>query len=148
MIFREAQTEDIKQLHEIRMSVHENVLPDPALITAKQYEEFLTLRGKGWLCEIGDRVVGFAVVDLTTYNIWALFIKPEYEGKGIGKKLQNIMLNWYFNRTKQPIWIGTSPNTRAEIFYRNYGWKEAGKQPNGEIKFKLTFDDWKNKYEI
>ena len=148
MFFREAQPEDIKQLHEVRMSVRENVLSDPALITATQYEEFLTLRGKGWLCENGDCIVGFAIVDLTTYNIWALFIKPEFEGKGIGKKLQNIMLNWYFNRTKQPIWLDTSPNTRAEIFYRSYGWKETGKQPNGEIKFKLTFDDWKNKYAI
>ncbi len=143
MIFREAETTDIKQLHDVRMSVHENVLPDPALITLKEYEEFLTVRGKGWLCEINDCIVGFAIVDLTKNNIWALFIKPEHEGKGIDKKLQNIMLNWYFNRTKHRIWLATSPGTRAEIFYRNYGWKEAGKQPNGEIRFELTFEDWK-----
>ena len=140
MIFREAQPPDIKQLHEVRMSVQENVPHNAALITAKEYEEFLILRGKGWLCEVGDRVVGFAIVDLTK------FINPEFEGKGIGKKLQNIMLSWYFTRTKEPIWSGTSPNTRAEIFYRDYGWKEAGKQPNGEIRFKLTFDDWKKRH--
>ena len=148
MIFREAQTTDIKKLHEVRMSVYENVLHDPTLVTSKEYEEFLTVRGKGWLCEIGDHIVGFAIVDLTGYNLWALFIKPECEGKGIGKKLQNIMLNWYFGRTQHKIWLSTSPNTRAEIFYRNYGWKEAGKQPNGEIRFELTFVDWKNKYAI
>jgi GNAT superfamily N-acetyltransferase len=144
MIFREAQTADIAQLHEVRMSVQENVLGSPALITVKEYEEFLTTRGKGWLCEIEDKVVGFAIVDLTEYNIWALFIMPEYEGEGIGKKLQNIMLNWYFIRTKEPISLGMIPNTAAEIFYRNNGWREAGKQSNDEIKFKLTFDDWKN----
>ena len=148
MIFREAQTTDIKQLHDIRMSVHENILPDPSLITIKDYEELLTIRGKGWVCEINESIVGFAIVDLANFNIWALFIKPEHEKKGIGKKLQNIMLTWYFSRTKHPIWLSTSPNTRAEVFYRNNGWREVGKQPNGEIRFELSFEDWKNKYII
>jgi len=146
MIFREAQTADIKQLHSVRMSVNENVLPDPTLLTVKEYDEFLSVKGKGWVCEIKDSIVGFGIVDLEKFNIWALFIKPEHEGKGIGKKLQNIMLTWYFSRTKHRIWLGTSPNTRAEVFYRNQGWKEVGKQPNGEIRLELNFEDWKKKY--
>ncbi len=46
MIFREAQTNDIKQIQIVRHTVKENVLSDPALVTDKDCEEFLTVRGK------------------------------------------------------------------------------------------------------
>jgi GNAT superfamily N-acetyltransferase len=144
MIFREAGIADFEQLHRIRMAVRENPLPDAGLITAKDYEDFLTRRGKGWLCEIDDRVVGFAIVDLEGNNIWALFIEPEYEGKGIGKKLHDDMLDWYFSQTKKTVWLGTSPDTRAGQFYRKAGWKQTGIRPNGEIRFEMSAEDWKN----
>ncbi len=142
MILRQALVSDIKQMHEVRMAVRENVLPDPLLISEKEYEEFLTVHGKGWLCEADDQVVGFAIVDMAKNNIWALFVTPGYKGRGIGKQLHQEMLNWYFDQTKQKVWLGTSPGTRAETFYKNAGWKEAGKHKNGEIHFELTFEDW------
>jgi hypothetical protein len=52
------------------------------------------------------------------------------------------MLNWYFNQTQQKVWLGTSPDTRAELFYRKYGWKETGTHGKGEIKFELTYEEW------
>ena len=54
------------------------------------------------------------------------------------------MLNWYFSRTKKMVWLGTSPNTRAEKFYRKNGWKQAGIRANGEIRLELTAEDWKS----
>ena len=145
MIFREAAIKDIKQIQVVRHSVKENVLSNPALVTDKDCEEFLTVRGKGWVCEIDDMIVGFAIADLKENNIWALFIKPEYEGKGIGKKLHDTMIDWYFGQKKETVWLGTSPDTRAEIFYRKSGWCDAGKRQNGEIRFEMTYEDWKNR---
>ena len=142
MIFREAQIEDIKKIQVVRNSVKENVLSDPGLVTDKDCEDYITQRGKGWVCEIDNSVVGFAIADLEQHNIWALFLQPGYEGKGIGKKLHNIMLEWYFSKTKEKAWLGTAPHTRAEIFYRKCGWKEVGKHGKGEIKFEMTYDDW------
>ena len=143
MIFREANINDIKQIQRVRHSVKENVLSNPALVTDEDCEEFLTKRGKGWVCEIENNVVGFAIADLKENNIWALFIQPEFEKKGIGKKLHAIMLNWYFTQTKKDVWLGTSPNTRAATFYRLHGWKEIGTHGKGEIKFEMGFDEWK-----
>ena len=97
MIFREAQISDIPQIQVVRNSVKENMLSDPALITDKDCEEFLTKRGKGWVCEIENSIVGFAIADLQDDNIWALFLHPDHEGKGIGKALHDTMLNWYFS---------------------------------------------------
>jgi hypothetical protein len=52
------------------------------------------------------------------------------------------MLDWYFDQYPGPLWLGTAPGTRAEGFYRKYGWNEAGKRPNGEIRFEMSQKDW------
>ena len=142
MIFREAQISDIPQIQVVRHSVKENVLSDPSLVTDQDCEEFLTVRGKGWVCETDGTVVGFSIADLQEKNIWALFVHPDHEAKGIGKRLHKEMLDWYFTQTKETVWLGTSPDTKAEKFYRRHGWKEVGLHGKGEIKFEMSFEDW------
>lgn len=144
MIFREAKIADIRQIQIVRNSVKENMLSDAALVPDEDVKDFITNRGKGWVCEIDNSIVGFSIADLKESNIWALFVLPEFEGKGIGKKLHKEMLDWYFTQTKEKLWLGTAPNTRAEKFYRVYGWKEVGVHGKGEIKFEMSFENWKN----
>ena len=106
-------------------------------------EEFITKRGKGFVCEIDDIIVGFSIVDFVENNVWALFLLPEFEGKRIGKKLHQLMLDEYFSKTKETIWLSTEANSRAEIFYKKQGWKNAGLHGN-EVKFEMSFEDWKS----
>lgn len=148
MIIREARVEDIPQIQVVRNSVRENTLSNPDLVTDKDCEEFITERGKGWVCEIEEKITGFSIVDLNDNNIWALFVDPDFEKKGIGKKLHDIVLDWYFTQTKESVWLGTSPHTRAEIFYRKSGWNEIGMHGKNEIKFEMTFDNWTNNKTI
>ena len=145
MIFREAQVEDISQLQIVRNAVKENRLSDPALITEADYKNYLLYRGKGWLCEDDGQVIGFAIIDLVDHNVWALFVHHGFENKGIGKKLHDTMLDWYFTKTDLTIWLGTAPGTRAEKFYRKAGWKETSAYGKGEIKFEMTAESWKNR---
>lgn len=145
MIFREALIVDIPQIQVVRNSVKENTLSNPNLVTDRDCEEFMTERGKGWVCEIDEKITGFSIVDLKENNIWALFVEPDFEKQGIGRKLHDIMLDWYFIQTKENVWLGTSPNTRAETFYRKSGWNEVGMHGKNEIKFEMTFDNWTNK---
>ncbi|HWI91530.1 MAG TPA: GNAT family N-acetyltransferase [Flavisolibacter sp.] len=142
MTFREATTEDIPQIQIVRNSVRENQLSDPALVTDKDCEEFLTIRGKGWVCEMDDKIAGFSIADLKENNIWALFVHPQYENKGIGKKLHELMLDWYFSQTEKTVWLGTAPGTRAEEFYKRKGWKVIGTHGKGETKFEMSLSDW------
>ncbi|HRI23864.1 MAG TPA: GNAT family N-acetyltransferase [Ferruginibacter sp.] len=142
MIYREAQVSDIPQIQLVRNSVKENQLSDPALVPDSDVEEYITNRGRGWVCEINSRVVGFAIADLIDNNIWALFIHPDFEAKGIGKKLHRMMLDWYFLHTRETVWLGTAPNSRAETFYRMQGWKEAGTHGKDEIKFEMDHQTW------
>lgn len=94
------------------------------------------------MCETDGQIVGFAIVDMKENNIWALFLDPHFEGRGIGQQLHNTMLDWYFNQTQQTVWLGTAFHTRAEKFYRKAGWKEAGTHGTKEIRFEMSFDDW------
>jgi GNAT superfamily N-acetyltransferase len=142
MFFREASIQDIPEIQIVRHSVKENTLSDPSLVTDNDVEEFITVRGKGWVCEIDNKVVGFSIVDLKEKNIWALFVHPGYEKMGIGSGLHDLMLDWYFAQTNEKVWLGTSPDTRAETFYRKKGWKEKGTHGKGEIKFEMTYNDW------
>ena len=107
-------------------------------------EEFISRRGKGWVCEINGQSVGFAIADLKGNNIWALFLDPKFEKRGIGRLLHKTMLDWYFTQTKEKAWLGTAFNTRAERFYRKAGWTEAGMHGTKEIKFEMTYELWKN----
>ena len=142
MNFREAAVADIPAIQRVRNSVKENMLSDPGLVTDADCEDFISRRGKGWVCEMNDKIVGFAIADLREKNIWALFVEPGHEKLGIGRELHRLMLDWYFSKTAEPVWLGTAPNTRAERFYRAAGWVESGMHGKGEIKFTMNRERW------
>jgi GNAT superfamily N-acetyltransferase len=137
MLFRTAIPGDIPQIQVVRNAVKENTLSDPSLVTDGDCFEFITRRGKGWVCEKEGRILGFAIADLEEDNIWALFVDPQWERMGIGRELHRLMLGWYFGQGKDHVWLSTAPGTRAERFYRNYGWIEAGMHGSKEIRFEL-----------
>ena len=147
MIFREAVKADIPQIQIVRNAVQENRLSNPALVTDADCESFLLVRGKGWVCEINNNVVGFAIADLQENNIWALFVLPVFAEKGIGKMLHSIMLEWYFENTQKTVWLGTEPNSRAETFYSKAGWTKVGTHGSKETKFEMTYNEWKSFYK-
>lgn len=142
MIIREAINSDIKQIQVVRNAVKENQLSDPALVPDEDVEDYITNRGKGWVAIIDEVIVGFSIVSVVDKNVWALFLLPEVENKGIGKQLHQVMMDWYFEQTQETIWLSTTPGTRADTFYRMQGWKETGVYGKGEIKFEMTKEDW------
>ncbi len=142
MIFKEAEINDIPQMQVVRNTVKENVLSNPALVADEDYVVYMKEKGKGWVCIIDDVVVGFAIVDLLGKNIWALFVHPDFDKRGIGKQLHRLMMDWYFSQTNKTIWLSTAPNSRAETFYRMNGWREVGVYGKGELKFEMGVEDW------
>jgi GNAT superfamily N-acetyltransferase len=141
LVFREAQAADIPQLTAVRLSVQENRLSDPERVTAQDYLDYLTRRGKGWACEADGTIVGFGIADLVGHSIWALFV-PEFAGQGIGKQLHTLMLNWYFAHSSETIWLSTAPGTRADEFYRRQGWQDTGRTKSREVRFEMTVGEW------
>ncbi|MFN8271623.1 MAG: GNAT family N-acetyltransferase [Chitinophagaceae bacterium] len=143
MIYRLATTADIPEIMRVRFAVKENTLSRPGLVTDADCDEYINHRGKGWVCDVGNKIAGFAIADLQDHNIWALFVEPGFDGLGIGKRLHNDMLDWYFSQTNHTVWLSTSPGTKAEQFYRKAGWMQTGFTGSGEIRFEMTAAKWK-----
>jgi GNAT superfamily N-acetyltransferase len=137
MFIREALLGDIPEMHRIRLAVKENVLTNPLAVQEADYVLFLSLPNKGWVCEVADQIVGFSIVDIEEREVWALFVNPLFEGRGIGARLHDEMVTWYFSQDKTELILGTEPGTRAEGFYLHKGWVATGQKSNGEIIFKM-----------
>ncbi len=142
MNFREAVINDVAQIQVVRHAVQENRLSDPSLVPDEDVIDYITRRGKGWVCEVDNRIVGFSIVSVSDRNVWALFVDPAFDKKGIGKKLHEEMMGWYFQQTDEAIWLSTSPGTRAEHFYLSAGWTATGMTKSGEVKFEMTKEKW------
>jgi RimJ/RimL family protein N-acetyltransferase len=139
---RAATREDIEEMHRVRMSVRENRLGEFTRVTPRDYEILIDGRGRAWVAEMAGRIVGFAVADLARANVWALFVEPEFERRGIGRRLHDEMVAWLFAASVEMIWLTTGRGTRAEAFYRAAGWRDAGNQA-GEARYELTQGTWK-----
>ncbi|KGO78948.1 GCN5 family acetyltransferase [Flavobacterium beibuense F44-8] len=142
LTYREALVTDIPQIQYVRHTVKENILSNPELVKDSDVEDYITRRGKGWIAIVNNTIVGFAIVSTADNNVWALFILPEFENKGIGKTLHNIMMDWYFSQTQETIWLSTGTGTRAETFYRLKGWENIGAYGTQEIKFIMAYKKW------
>ncbi|MCE9658387.1 MAG: GNAT family N-acetyltransferase [Burkholderiales bacterium] len=83
------------------------------------------------------RPQGFAVGNVRTGNIWALFVDPMHEGCGHGRRLHDAMIEWLFLQGKERLWLSTAPHTRAQRFYEAAGWSFLGMLPEGEALYEL-----------
>lgn len=142
LTYRQAQLKDWEALMRVRLAVEENVLQNTALVTYGHYHAILAAGGCGWVCEAAGEIVGFSIVDLAKRNVWALFILPAHEKKGIGKQLHRLMLDWSFGQGIDKLRLSTDPGTRAAHFYETAGWQNKGMQPDGEMHFEITKEQW------
>src|SRR5688500_6980567 len=133
---RIAVDDDISLMHRIRMSVRENQLSDPSRVQPADYHAMLR-SGRGWVCEVDRTVVGFAIADLASCSVWALFVEPRYERRGIGRQLHDAMIEWLCASGAPRISLTTDPDTRAAHFYEAAGWQREGYERNGEVRYGL-----------
>jgi GNAT superfamily N-acetyltransferase len=123
-------------MHRVRPAVRENRLTSAA-ITEEHYIPAIEETGRGWVVEVSGTVVAFAVGNVVTGNIWALFVDPAHEGHGHGRRLQDAMISWLFSRGLTRLWLSTDPNTRAQRFYEASGWQFMGMLADGEALYEL-----------
>jgi GNAT superfamily N-acetyltransferase len=135
---REATVSDVAAMNHLRLQVRENVLSDPSRITTAMTTDAISVSGCGWVFEENGQILGFSIALHKDPSIWALFVLPGHEGRGIGHALHEVAVNWLWSRGVECIWLSTDPGTRAERFYRKHGWREAGKHDNGDIRFELN----------
>src|SRR5687768_16622075 len=105
MTIQVATEADIEEMHRIRLAVRENRLGDPSWVQPHDYRPMLSERGLGWVAKLDARIVGFAVGDLSRCNVWALFVDPDFEGRGAGRRLHEVMMTWFFAAGAERVWL-------------------------------------------
>jgi GNAT superfamily N-acetyltransferase len=137
---REAGADDVPAMNHLRLQVRENILSDPGLVTAEMVIDAISVSGRGWVFEENDQVLGFSIALVRDPSLWALFVLPGCEGRGIGNALHEAAVNWLWSQGAKSIWLSTDPETRAERFYRARGWRETGRLAKGEVRLELRRD--------
>ena len=136
---REATREDIPGMHQVRVAVRENRLTDPTRISSEDYRAAIEELGCGWVALSADQIVGFAIA-YRSGEIWALFVDPEHEGHGHGKRLHAQMMAWLSKQNLKQAHLGTEVGTRAHRFYLSLGWRESTlKAGSDEINLLWSF---------
>ncbi|HZA94672.1 MAG TPA: GNAT family N-acetyltransferase [Burkholderiaceae bacterium] len=134
---RQASRADIAAIHDVRMSVRENQLTRSSAISERDYIDHLETLGRGWVIEVGDRIVAVVIGNARNGNIWGLFVRPEFERRGFGRHLLDTAVDWLWSQRLTQLWLTTTPGTRAHGFYEAAGWRRAGMTEHGEIRFEL-----------
>ena len=141
IVFRQAGASDMPGIAHVRSSVRENLLTVEQLaargITNASVAASLLVHRKGWVAERSGEIVAFSMADRADPSIFALFVLPGYEGRGLGNRLLDLALQWLWDNGAELAWLTTSPDTRAARFYERRGWVPAGMEPGGDMRLEL-----------
>ena len=133
---RLARASDIPAMQRIRASVRENRLVS-TVISDEDVRTAIEDTGYGWVIEEDGTVVAFAVGNVRTGNVWALFVHPDHERRGHGRRLHDAMVDRLFELGLDRLWLTTEPGTRAQRFYEAAGWRQTGTSEQGELEYEL-----------
>jgi ribosomal protein S18 acetylase RimI-like enzyme len=128
MRFRELECEDLPEIFEVRVATWHNARGREELagmgITPESVREMMGRSHRGWLCEVDGRIVGFAMGDKESGEMWVIAVLKEFESRGIGRQLLEHVENWLRLEGWDEIWLTTDPEEsfRAVGFYRHLGW--------------------------
>jgi GNAT superfamily N-acetyltransferase len=132
MRYREIMVSDIPALFAVRTATDENALSLDELtalgITEASVAARLADTYRGWLCEVEGQVVGFAIGDSRTGELWVIAVLPAYVQQGIGSSLLQHVEAWLWAAGCPALWLTTDvdPHLRAYAFYRKHGWVDDG----------------------
>jgi ribosomal protein S18 acetylase RimI-like enzyme len=128
--YRQITEGDVSVLFVVRTETHENRLTREELtrlgITEDSVKKKLAGSFNGWLCETDGRIVGFAMGDRSTGEMWVIAVLPDYVGRGIGGQLLTKVEQWLLESGCTRLWLTTDVDQQLKAygFYRRYGWED------------------------
>ncbi|WP_317204905.1 GNAT family N-acetyltransferase [Janthinobacterium sp.] len=137
-VYAAATPADIPAMAALRLAVRENVLSDPGRVTLQMYADCLERLGRGWVCKRGATAPGFSCAAREDHTIWAPFVAPDCEGRGIGKALLALATDWLFAAGAGAVGPTTGARTRADGFYLAQGWRRGATANPGDVRYTLA----------
>ena len=138
IVIRDAAEDDIPAIFEVRTSVRENHLSVEQMAGLGITDETIRLALRKepciWVAVHGDHVVGFSMGDAADACLFAAFVRPEWAGQGIGRRLMERAEAFLFERHSS-IWLHTAGSSRAAGFYERLGWTRMPDMENRDARF-------------
>ncbi|UCJ15538.1 GNAT family N-acetyltransferase [Pseudomonas sp. MM211] len=138
ILIRLGTESDVSAIFDIRVSVKENHLSRDQLtemgITPDAIRQVISTTPSIWIAEVNGMPAGFSMADVEDACVFAAFVRPEFEGLGLGRSLMAKVETLLFEH-HQTIWLETAEASRANGFYRNLGWEPVERLPGGDIRF-------------
>ncbi|EFE97974.1 GNAT family N-acetyltransferase [Serratia odorifera] len=122
---RQALITDVDSIFDVRTSVIENHLSREEMrqmgITESVVADMIQNGPCAWVAIDNMKVVGFSMVLQDEGCLFAAFVLPDHENKGIGRRLVMAAEKELFKH-HEVIWLETAKNSRAAKFYKHLGW--------------------------
>lgn len=135
---RPATEADIGAIFDIRTSVRENHLSLEQLadlgVTPAAISQAIAAAPCIWIAEVEGQPAAFAMADADDACVFAAFVRPGLERRGLGRMLM-AKAEAYLFATHRTIWLVTDGNSRASGFYRTLGWLPVAELDGGDIRF-------------
>lgn len=129
-MIRSGRAADLSAITHVRTSVVENHLSVAQMaalgITPQSVIADMEAGTLGcWVWDEEGQVTGFSMADRRDGSIFALFVLPGHEGRGIGSRLLAACEAWLKSHGHSAVRLSTGRNTIAHGFYQRRGWQIA-----------------------
>lgn len=133
IVFKKLGPEHLPFFYEIRFSVYENLLHAHQIQYLQRDQALDDIsQGGGWICQIDDIYAGMGFgIFIPEPIIGGLFVKPEFQSKGIGSQLLSRVTEWFSEKNAPLIKLTTDENSKALNFYKRRGWVVKGPDETG-----------------
>lgn len=138
---RTARLSDIEGMFDVRTSVIENHLSREEMreigITEGVVGDMIEKSLCAWVATENNKIIGFSMILPGEGCLFAAFVSPEYEGKGIGRRLVMLAEQELFQH-HDIAWLETDKNSRAAKFYMQLGWGNETDLNGTDIKLEKS----------
>ena len=124
---RMATVDDVESLFEIRTSVVQNHLSreqmDALGITPQVLRSAINEGPCIWIAEVDRQPVAFSMIDRAEGEVFAMFVRPAYENRGLGRLLMAAAEAELFKAHERIVLVTDGrQEIRANGFYQRLGW--------------------------
>jgi len=141
-MIRKATRTDYPRISEIRLAVRENCLSKSKYELVERAANWIFDNSTFWVWEEDGAIQGFSAADPRDGTIFALFVHPSYDARGIGCALLPMACQSLRESGHAIATLTTEAGTRAERFYRLDGWTEIGRQDDGQVVFQKALQPY------
>jgi GNAT superfamily N-acetyltransferase len=141
--YRQMTERDVGDFYSVRFSVSENKIhPHQVHLLNSNLLREKIRQGGGSVCEYRGQVVGVCLPVITDKPfISALFVKPDFDGNGVGHTLLDRALAWLTAKGVKQVSLVTDPGSRADKIYQHLGWQRGELDEFGcQVTFTLFLD--------